>query len=142
MKGTIFLFAFFTFVSTLAMGQAAEEKQVLAALDRWKKALFAKDEGTLKSVLADELTYGHSSGVIESKADFIHSITSGKSAYYELELTNMEVTLVGTTALVRHKMTGDIVDNGNRVKPNLGVLQVWVKRKGNWQMVARQAFKL
>jgi hypothetical protein len=39
-------------------------------------------------------------------------------------------------------MTGDTNDNNKPGTVNLGVLLVWQKQKGQWKLLARQAFKL
>lgn len=136
----LLVFMLLSYCSVLA--QSAQEKQVLAAIDTWKNALITKNESALKAVLAEELSYGHSSGLVETKADFMNAVLSGKSVYETMEMPDMKVSIVGNTAVVRHKMIADVIDGGNRMKTNLGVLQVWTRKGNSWQLLARQAFKL
>ncbi|WP_373511660.1 nuclear transport factor 2 family protein [Persicitalea sp.] len=128
---------------SVAMAQSKEEKAVLDRVEMWRKAVVGQDVKTLDKVFADEMTYGHSNGHLDTKATFVGTIKDEKEVYKELNLDDMTVSVVGNTALVRHKMTGTVnLADGTVSKPNLGVLQVWSKTKSGWQLLARQAFKL
>ena len=143
MKKNILLLLLFGMTLSVAMAQSKEEKEVLDRVEMWRKAVLAQDVKTLDKVFADEMTYGHSNGHLDTKATFTGTIKDKKEVYNELNLDDMTVTVVGNTALVRHKMTGNVkLQDGTVNKPNLGVLQVWSKTKNGWQLLARQAFKL
>lgn len=128
---------------SVAMAQSKEEKEVLNRVETWRKAVLAQDVKTLDKVFANEMTYGHSNGHMDTKSSFINTIRDKKEVYKELNLDDMTVSIVGNNALVRHKMTGSVdMADGSVSKPNLGVLQVWNKTKNGWQLLARQAYKL
>ncbi len=128
---------------TVVLAQSKTEKEVLDTVESWRKAVLAQDVKTLDKVFAPEMTYGHSNGHIDTKDTFINTIQNKKEVYNELNLDDMNVRIVGNTALVRHKMTGNVrLEDGSINKPNLGVLQVWSKTGKGWQLLARQAFKL
>jgi ketosteroid isomerase-like protein len=143
MKRISFLFLLFGLSVTVVLAQSKAEKEVLDTVESWRKAVLAQDVKTLDKVFAPEMTYGHSNGHMDTKASFINSIETKKEVYNELNLDDMTVKIVGNTALVRHKMTGNVsLEDGSVSKPNLGVLQVWSKNGKGWQLLARQAFKL
>ena len=48
---------------------APAEKAVLTALDAWKAAMLAKDKAALEKVFHPDLSYGHSSAMLENKAE-------------------------------------------------------------------------
>lgn len=128
---------------SVAMAQSKEEKEVLDRVETWRKAVLAQDVKTLDKVFANEMTYGHSNGHMDTKSSFVNTIRDKKEVYKELNLDDMTVSIVGNNALVRHKMTGSVdMADGSVSKPNLGVLQVWSKTKNGWQLLARQAYKL
>ncbi len=139
-----FLFTLvFGLAMSVAMAQSKVEKEVIDRVETWRKAVLSQDLKTLDAVFAPEMTYGHSNGQMDTKTSFLSNIGTKKEVYNELNLADMSVTLVGNNALVRHKMTGNVtLADGSISKPNLGVLQVWTKNKGGWQLLARQAFKL
>ncbi|MBU1821512.1 MAG: nuclear transport factor 2 family protein [Bacteroidetes bacterium] len=143
MKRLFLLFLLCGVSMTVVLGQSKTEKEVLDTVESWRKAVLAQDVKTLDKVFAPELTYGHSNGHIDTKDTFINTIQNKKEVYNELNLDDMNVRIVGNTALVRHKMTGNVrLEDGSINKPNLGVLQVWSKTGKGWQLLARQAFKL
>jgi ketosteroid isomerase-like protein len=122
--------------------QSTDEKEVAAAVESLRKAMVDADKSVLQSLTAEELSYGHSSGTMEDKAAFVEVIASGKNDYKSLELSGQTVKLAGNTAIVRHKFVAEMVNNGTPSTINIGVLQIWQKQKGQWRLLARQAFKL
>jgi ketosteroid isomerase-like protein len=122
--------------------QSKDEKDVAAAVEVLRKAMLNGDRASLENITADQLTYGHSSGKMEDKAAFVEALASGKSDFVTLDLTEHSITVMGNTALVRHKLHGETNDNGKPGVANIGIFQVWIKEKGAWKLAGRQAFKL
>jgi ketosteroid isomerase-like protein len=143
MKMKLWLVFFFGLTLSVATAQSKQEKEVLDRLEMWRTALLEQDLETLDKVFANEMTYGHSNGHVDTKSSFINTIRDKKEVYKVLNLSDITVSIVGNNALVRNKMTGSVdLADGTMSKPNLGVLQVWNKTKNGWQLLARQAFKL
>jgi hypothetical protein len=124
----------------MAVDQSREMSAVCAAMEAFRKATIAADKSTLEKLTADELSYGHSSGRLETKAEFIESLTSGKSGFSAIELSDQTVTIVDKTALVRHVFNGASRREAANLK--LSILTVWLQQGGEWKLVARQAAKL
>ena len=80
---------------------APAQNDVAQAVDHLTQAMLHKDIPELNALTADNLTYGHSSGKIQNKKEFIADIETGKSAFKTLEMQNQSITLSGDTALVR-----------------------------------------
>ena len=96
----------------------------------------------LENLLADSLSYGHSSGHIDTKQQFIEKLTSGKSDFVSIYITNQTVQMYKNTGIVRHDLTGVTNDGGKASNVKLHVLTVWIKRGNRWLLVARQAIKI
>lgn len=137
---TIFTFCLclFSFSFVAAQSQSADVALVEASVEKLRSALLSGDKTLLEALAASELSYGHSSGVVEDKAAFVEALVSGKSDFTRIDITKQTVNITGDIALVRHELRGEA--NGNAV--NIGVLLVWRKDKQNWKLLARQAFKL
>jgi len=58
------------------------EKDILDGEDRRFRALASNDIPVLESLLADDLRYVHSNGVVEDKAEFLHKLRSGERRYH------------------------------------------------------------
>lgn len=115
------------------------DKEVLAAMDAYKEAMIHKDGAALSKLLADDLAYTHSTGQLETKADVIQSITSGKTIVERIDFSETAVRLYGKTALVKGKV--DLWHSETNIV-HMNVLHVWIKGSQGWQMVARQATRL
>lgn len=128
--------------SLAAQAQSQSEKEVAAAVEALRAAMISADKAVLGNIAAPQLSYGHSSGKIESKNEFVETLASGKSDFTSIDLAEQSITIAGNTAIVRHKLAAETNDGGNPGTVNLGVMLVWQKNKGKWQLLARQAFKL
>jgi hypothetical protein len=131
----------FIVINTSLFGQSTL-KDVEEQVEKLRLALIDPTEKNLNDLAADELSFGHSSGKIENKTEFVEALVSGKSNFNKIEFKDQTVTLSGNTALVRHKLLAEIADGDKTSNIAIGILLVWVKQKGTWQLLGRQAYKL
>ncbi|QHT65500.1 nuclear transport factor 2 family protein [Rhodocytophaga rosea] len=129
-------------VAICVQAQSKEEKEVATAVETLKKAMLDGTRKDLENIAANELSYGHSNGLIENKAEFVEALASGKNDFVTINLAEQTVKMAGNTALVRHKLTGETNNGGQAGTVNLSVLLVWQKQQGQWKLLARQAVKL
>ncbi len=120
--------------------QTGNETAVSAAVESLRKAMIAADKPTLDKLTLPELSYGHSSGRLENKAEFIEALVSGKSGFSAIELSDQTVNVVDKIALVRHVFNGTRRKEGDKMK--LSILTVWLQQQDQWKLLARQAAKL
>lgn len=142
MKNIVLALLFIFASATIVNAQTKDEKAVTEAVDKLKKALLDGKKEQLEAITAPQLSYGHSSGKIEDRKAFIEALTSGSSDFTAIELSEQTVSVVGNTALVRHRLDGTSVDGGRPGTVKLGVMLVFEKIKGQWLLLGRQAFKL
>ncbi len=128
-------------LNTSVFAQAKAEKMVAEAVENLRLAMVSGERKALTDIAAEELSYGHSSGTIEDKAKFVEAIASGKSDFTKIDLTEQTIKIVGKTAIVRHKLSGETMDNGKAGTIKLFVLLIWQKQGGKWKLLARQAAK-
>ena len=122
--------------------QSKDEAAVATAVEALRTAMVDPTKEALGKLTAEELSYGHSSGKIQDKAQFIESLTTAASDFVSIELTEQTIKISGNTAIVRHILSGNTNDGGKPGTVKLGVLTIWQKQKGQWRLLARQAFKL
>ena len=127
--------------SNSGIAQNKKETAVAKAVEDLKNAMISADSAKLVSLVADDLSYGHSGGKIEDKATFIQTLVSGHSDFVTIELTEQKIKLYGNTAVVRHILNAVTNDNGKPGSVKLSILTVWNTQKGKWKMVARQAVR-
>lgn len=94
----------------------------------------------LEGLTHAKLTYGHSSGNIETKTQFVDALF-GDADILSWNMSEMNKELVGNTAWVRHQLNGDMVAKGDTTLINLKVMMVWVYENNDWKLLARQAVK-
>lgn len=135
------LLALFLFTSIQTFAQS--EKEVETAVQNLRTAMLAEDAPTLKALTSENLTYGHSAGLIENQEQFLAVFSGGKTDYQTWDITGQTIRFHGKKlAMVRHNVIAAIASNGTTNSLNLGLLMVWVKEKGDWKLLARQAFRL
>src|SRR5678816_455311 len=78
----LFVLFLFTTQNSFAQIDSIGLKNAMQQLD---KALLQKDETVLRSVLHDDLSFGHSNGWIQSKKDILNDFASGKLTYNKFE---------------------------------------------------------
>jgi ketosteroid isomerase-like protein len=125
-----------------SLAASPEEAAVAEAVEALHKAMIDADKPRLEDMVADQLSYGHSGGRIESKAMFIDAIVSKKFIFKSITLTDSTIAIAGDDAIVRHVFVGETVQDGKPASARVGALQVWQKTGGRWRLLARQAYKL
>lgn len=135
-------FASIPLAASPAFAQSGDEAAVGKAIEDLNKAMLAADKAALEALLAEKLSYGHSAGRIESKADFLDVVAGKKTLYKSIMLTEPSIAVVGNNAIARHTMTVDTESGGKPATAKVGVMQVWVKDGGGWKLLARQAFRV
>lgn len=128
--------------TSLLYGQSKTEKKIAQLVEQLKEAMVNADSVTLDKLTDAELSYGHSSGQLDSKASFIRKLASGQSDFVSIDLTGQTITISGKTAIVRHRLDASTNDSAKPGEVHLHVLLVWRKKGGNWKLLGRQAVKL
>lgn len=120
----------------------AQDADVVKAVELLKQGMLDGNREVLERVTHENLTYGHSSGLTEDKKTFVEALASGNSDFLSIEISDQQVKVTGNTATVRHKLSGEMSIAGKQSSINLSVLLVFVKEKGTWKLLARQAVKI
>ncbi len=115
------------------------KKAVLNAEDAWKVAVLKGDRGALDKLLAEDLSYTHSSGKTQTKEQFIHDATGGGTTYKSIDFENTKLREYGTVVVITHSAVINTVQTGSS---HLYLTEVWAREGGNWQLASRQATKL
>ena len=123
--------------------QTGKESAVLAAVEALRKAMIAADKPALEKLTMAELSYAHATGRLENKAEFIESLTSGKSGFSAIELTKQTVSVVDNVAIVRYDFSATRRNvPGKDPEVKLVMLTVWLQQQGQWKLLARQSVRV
>lgn len=129
----------FSGIALAATASPGAQDEVLGAMTAWKDATLGKDGTALDRLLHDDLTYSHSNGRTQTKADVMSSVTGGKSSVTGMDFGDFDVRVYGTTALIKGIIDVHSSKAGTASTAHLDILHVWIKGPRGWQMVARQA---
>ena len=105
-------------------------------------AMIAGDEATLDAVLADDLIYTHSSARVETKAEFIGNVTSGRTRYISFERDDVNVQNYGDTAIVTGHAKLHVATGNQDLEFQVRFLDIYCKLNDRGQMVAWQSTKI
>jgi hypothetical protein len=121
---------------------AADDPALNSAVDALRQAIFSADKAKLTALAAAELSYGHSSGVVQDQATFIDGVVNRKMTVKSLEFPDLKTFAAGDVGVARHRWVSDSEQDGKPTHTEIGVLQVWQKQGSDWKLVARQGYKL
>lgn len=119
----------------------AKISSVADAAESLRVAMIDADVKMLSFLTNDSLSYGHSSGKIQNKSQFIQSISSGESDFVSINITNQRIQYFGNTAIIRHTLSAVTNDNNKPGTVKLDIILVWIKQHRTWKLIARQAVK-
>lgn len=120
----------------------AQKAEVEDAVNKLTKLMVTPDSLVLDKMILNNLSYGHSSGKIQTKQEFMHSLLSGESDFVDINLTDQTVTVQNKTALVRHTLNAKTNDKNVPGNVKLYILLIWSKEKTGWKLLGRQAVKV
>ena len=125
-----------------AGAEGPEEAAVAKQVEALRVAMLKADQAEFERLCAAELSYGHSAGRIETKAEFIAASTSGKSTWNSIDFNDRSVRIAGPSAVARFMLVGQTLSDGKTTDIKIGVLTVWAKQGSDWKLLARQAFRV
>lgn len=117
-------------------------QEILAADARRFDAMIRVDQAALDALLADDLTYTHSTGQAETKAQFLETLKTGKLRYLSAQTSDVAVRLYGETAVVTGRADVKAVSGGQELVLPLRFTEVWVKSGGAWKLAAWQSTRI
>lgn len=118
---------------------ASAEDAVLAAEAARAAAFVAADTVALGPVLADELTFGHSNGVVQDKRALLAALAGHEIVYRAIVPSALHAHVYRATATVDGDAAITVEGGGGARTLTLHFLEVWVRRSGRWQLAAYQS---
>jgi hypothetical protein len=128
--------------NTAFSAEGSDEAGVTQAVEGLRKATLAQDKAKLEQLSAPELSYGHSGGVVQNKAEFIDGVMTRKATVKSINFPDLKIAVAGDAAIARHIYESESETDGKPNNVRIGTLQVWQKQGGNWKLLARQGYKL
>ena len=133
----------FTIALFAGFAQSSDEEKLTATVKEFHKALVDKNTISINQQTDKALSYGHSNGWIQNKADVIKDLETGYISYQGIKEDSITITMNDNMANVRflgeYKAT---LKGAAATSFRLRVLEVWVKKSKRWVLFARQGVKI
>ncbi len=147
MKKSLLVCAFIvgTCVGLKASAQADMNRagsEVLAVEAARTTALVHSDVAALERLMADDVTYVHASGKVDTKASYLKAIRSGQLVYLSWNPVKLNARVVGGMAVIDGEYAVKAIDHRVQEAPiviNIFILTAYAMRDGRWQQIAWQS---
>ena len=118
------------------------EAEVLSADDRRFEAMRKEDWPVLEAVLADDLTYVHSTARLETKAEHVGNLKAGKPHYRGIAPRERKVRVHGAVGVVNGVSEMHVDNAGKEQRFTVRYLAVYAKAGTAWRMIAWQSTRV
>lgn len=135
------LFTILLLGASLFCQAQTDEEKLTQTLKEFHQALVSKNAVSINQQTDKALSYGHSNGWVQTKADLIKDFESGLISYQRITEDSIQISMNGNMANVRFVSNVDATMKGNSFSFHLKVLEVWVKKGKRWVLFARQAVR-
>ena len=117
------------------------EKAILKMESDWADSFVKNDMSVTERITADDYSFINSTGETQTKAQLVEMFKSGTYKISYLDLDNFKVRVFGETVVATYGQTEKSQYQGKDNSGHYVYTDVWVKRNGNWQIVATQGTK-
>jgi len=137
------VFALFSLKLSAQEGHPRTTADLASADDARIAAMKAGDRAGLEASFSEDLRYAHSSGVVDSKASFIETLSTGATKYLAYEHLERNFTFPAPGIALMTGRAGLQVENAKgKLDLTLSYLAVWREEKGRWRFLAWQSCRL
>lgn len=130
------------FTESAAIAQTVERGRPSSAeqsvLDAESMRFLAQLEGNVPALeqgIADEAVYTHTSGLVQTKEEYLHGVKGGLVHYRRLEPSNRASRVYGNIGLTHGTIAMDAGPDRQTVARYTGV---YIHRDGRWQLLSWQ----
>ena len=142
MKILLMTFVFTMLLIGTAIAQTPAEKDVAQALENMRLAMISGNKADLDKVGLPNMVYVHTSGRVETGAQYVDNIVTKGTEFKELTFSDVQIAIDGDVAIVRHIFEADLFSKGKPGTTKIGVMATFKKANGEWKLFGRQAYKL
>ena len=133
----------FVFTSLVSFSQSKETEAVNQLHKKKFSWMINKKYDSLDLILDSQIKFIHSNGWIQSKAEMIDDLKSGKLNYTAITIEESNTQLYNHTVVVTGKGTfKGLMPDKSEFNIHLLYTEVYVKTKKQWRLVSRQATKI
>ena len=114
------------------------EQEILKQQSARFSAMIDADVNALESLLADDLTYGHTKGATETKIGFIETVKTGRIDYLSFVPRDVNVRVYENTAALTGFIDVKVIYREQELEFTTRFLELQRKIDGKWLLAAWQ----
>lgn len=125
----------------MAEQMSGELAKIITQMEKTRASvLVGADRKSLSDLFADDLIYGHSSGLVDNKVEYIDKIMSGEIRYQSVEPLIETVAALGEHgAVVTGRLNIEAVISGQQRSLRSRYVAVWRREGDKWRFLAHQS---
>jgi len=116
---------------------AREQAEIETLEQREARAMLGGDVSTLQTLWADELIVNSTANLIAGKEILLEMIKSGRLKLNSYERRPVSIVTFGDLVVATGNEVSQLVAGTAMIKTFVSYMNVWTKRSGNWQLLAR-----
>src|SRR5687768_841440 len=120
------------------------EKEISRLEEQLTQTEMRVDVEALDRIYADDIMVTAPIGLVVDKPAVMNEVreASAKAKVERYDKDNLKVRAYGDTAVTSYRITAKATFEGTEINKQLCITNVWMKRDGNWQIVARHTANL
>ncbi len=119
--------------ATDALGQ----REIETLEQQEARAMLGADVSTLQSLWADDLIVNSTANLIAGKQILLEMIKTGRLKLNSYERRPVSIVNFGDLVVATGNEVSQLVAGSAMIKTFVSYMNVWTKRSGNWQLLAR-----
>lgn len=120
------------------------EREILRLEEELTQTEMRLDVTALDQIYADDIMVTAPIGICVDKAAVMAEVRQAaeKAAIGKYDKDDLTVRNYGDTAVASYRMTAEATFEGTEIRRHLCITNVWMRRNGTWQIVARHTASL
>lgn len=135
------LFVIFFLLNGVVTVAQTDVEKLTKTIKEFHQVLVTGNTVSVNQQTDKALSYGHSNGWVETKAEMMKNLETNYINYHSYKEDSMVVTINENVAHVRFIADIAAAMNGKDESYHLKVLEVWVRKGKRWLLFARQSVK-
>jgi ketosteroid isomerase-like protein len=115
----------------------AEQREIERLEEQETQAMRGADVSTLRKLWADDLIVNSTANLIAGKQILLDMVENGLLKLQTYERRPVRIVTLGDMVVTTGNEVSQVVANAAQYKMFVSYMNVWMKRAGNWQLVAR-----
>jgi hypothetical protein len=126
-----------------ARPETSQAEAAVRAVERSRfDAMIARDVRALDTLLADDLTYTHTTGRVDDKRALLADLETGRLVYDSIVPADVRVRVYGHTAAVTGTARMQVRANGTVLRFSARFTELYVDNGGRWRLAAWQSTRV